>query len=55
MLQMWKRFSLAEWFERVRQVLVLGEFRGGKLVGMDKVGNKYYEVVEEKSMLPCKL
>ncbi len=40
--------------ERVRQVLFLGEYRGGQLVGMDRLGNKYYEVVDEVRMRPCK-
>ncbi len=40
--------------ERIRQVLVLGEYRGGTLVGMDKQGNRYYEITNEKQMLPCK-
>lgn len=39
--------------ERARQVLFLGEFRGGALVGMDQLGNKYYEVTDEARMLPC--
>lgn len=54
MLQWFKKFSPAEFVERIRQVLVLGEFRGGKLIGMDKSGNKYYEVIDKNIMFPCK-
>lgn len=42
------------WLERLRQFLVMGEYRGGSLVGTDKSGNRYYEITNEKSMFPCK-
>lgn len=43
--------KLIEYF---RQIFVLGEYRGGKLVGMDRAGNCYYEIVDKKLMFPCK-
>lgn len=42
------------WMEYLRQFLVLGEYRGGTLIGTDKAGNRYYEITKEKSMFPCK-
>lgn len=49
----WSRWGLQRAFEWARQTFVLGEFRGGQLVGMDRLGNRYYEVVDEGRMLPC--
>jgi hypothetical protein len=49
-----KKLRPTEFVEQIRQVLVLGELRGGKLIGMDKAGNKYYEVADRSKMLPCK-
>ena len=43
------------WKEFLRQFLVLGEYRGGKLIGSDKAGNHYYEITDEKAMFPCKV
>lgn len=42
------------WYEFIRQFFVLGEYRGGNLVGTDKAGNRYYEITNEKLMFPCK-
>ena len=42
------------WMEYLRQFLVLGEYRGGTLIGTDKIGNHYYEITDEKLMFPCK-
>lgn len=42
-----------KWMEYLRRFLVLGEYRAGVLVGIDKAGNRYYEITEEKSMFPC--
>mgnify|MGYP001069235345 CR=1 FL=1 len=36
-------------FEFIRQVLRLNEFRGGSLLGVDKYGNKYYEMKDGES------
>lgn len=51
-------FSLSpfkgKFFEYFRQIFVLGEYRGGKLIGMDRVGNCYYEITDKKLMFPCK-
>lgn len=40
--------------EILRQFLVLGDYRGGNLIGTDKAGNRYYEITNEKLMFPCK-
>lgn len=53
MFKWWKNWSFASWKERMRQFMAVRDFRGGKLVGMDKAGNKYYEIVDESRMLPC--
>lgn len=42
-----------KWMEYLRRFLVLGEYRVGIFVGSDKAGNRYYEVIEKKSMFPC--
>lgn len=42
------------WMEYLRQLLVLGEYRGGTFVGSDSLGNRYYEITDEKAMFPCK-
>lgn len=42
------------WYEFLRQFFVLGQYRGGSLVGTDKAGNRYYEINNEKLMFPCK-
>ena len=44
---------LGGWKEYLRQFLVLGEYRGGTLIGTDKAGNRYYEITDEKLMFPC--
>lgn len=43
------------WYEVLRQFFVVGEYRGGNLVGTDEAGNRYYEITNEKSMFPCNL
>lgn len=46
--------QLNGWMEYFRQILVLGEYRGGKFIGSDELGNKYYEITDESRMFPCK-
>jgi len=41
-------------YEFLRQFFVLGDYRGGNLIGTDKSGNRYYEITNEKLMFPCK-
>ena len=41
--------------ERIRQLIVFGEYRGRSFVGNDKLGNSYYEIINEKSMFPCNI
>lgn len=46
-------FSPQKWFEYLRQIMVFGEYRGGQLIGMDRLGNRYYEIKDVKRMFPC--
>lgn len=47
-LQGLRREGFREWF---RQVWRLGEYRGGRLVGQDQLGNRYYEIVDDPQQL----
>lgn len=39
--------------EFCRQVIRLNEFRGGSLLGTDKYGNRYYEILGEPDTFFC--
>lgn len=53
MLQIWRTLWTVGLREYLRQVWVLGSFRGGRLVGRDELGNRYYEVVDEQFKYTC--
>lgn len=41
--------------EYLRQIWIFGEFRGGELVGTDRIGNKYFEIRDDPNVLFCTL
>jgi hypothetical protein len=42
------------WFEHMREFLLFGERRGGAFIGQDSIGNKYFEISDQRLMFPCK-
>ena len=55
MSEIWAAIRKVGLREYVRQFYRLGCFKGGELVGVDEIGNKYYEVRDERFKQPCNL
>lgn len=55
MSEIWRAIRKVGLGEYLRQFYKLGGFKGGELVGMDEIGNKYYEVRDERFKQPCNM
>ena len=53
MSEVWAAIRKVGLKEYIRQFYKLGCFKGGELVGTDEVGNKYYEVRDDRFKQAC--
>lgn len=53
MSEIWAAIRKVGLREYIRQFYKLGYFKGGELVGTDEIGNKYYEVRDERFKQTC--